>query len=400
GFNAGGKFDPANQTGLSSLTADLLKEGTKTRAARQIADELAGIGGNLAIDSSPDFLVVSGSVLSENLDKQVEILADVVRNASFPDEEVALRKENEKQELMDARSRSETLVEEKFMQTLFGANPYAKVLPTAESIDRIDRAAISSFRDRFLSPNNAILTVVGALPPKEQLAKLLEAQFGSWPKKDKPAEPTTAIPEPARAIILVDRPGSVQADVRVGQVGISRDNPDYFPMVVGSSIFGGGPSSRMFMNIRERLGFAYDAHSELVPMKSAGYVAAVTQVRNEVVEPAMTELLKEMDDMGKARTSAEELSATKNYLNGGFVMRMATPAGIAAQLSTIRLLGLSDDYLERYVSRVRNVEPDQVQKAAARFLAPSKTSIVVVGDAAKIQKSLEKFGPVKVEKAQ
>lgn len=398
-FSAGMKFDPPALTGLASMTGDLLKEGTKTRTSRQIADDLATLGGNLNTDASPDSLTVAGSVLSENLDKQMDLLADVARNAIFPEDEVALRKENEKQELMDARTRSETLVEEKFMHTLYGSHPYSRILATAESIDRIDRTALAGFRDRMLTPNNAILVLVGDLPARASLDKLVETHFGSWQSKERSGSQPVAPPPARRSIILVDRPGSVQADIRAGQTSVVRGSPDYFPLVVANGIFGGGISSRMFMNIRERLGYAYDAHSEMAPMKDSGYFAAVTQVRNEVVEPAVTELLKEMDQMGKERVAAAELSGVKNYLAGSFVVRMATPAGLASQLTSIRMMGLSDDYLERYVTRVRNVEPDQIQSVAAKYIAPEKAAIVVVGDAAKIEKSLQKFGDVKVEKA-
>jgi zinc protease len=400
GFNAGTKFDPADMSGLASMTGDLLKEGTKTRSQKQIADELASLGANIEASASPDWLMLTGSVLSENLDKQLELLADMALNANFPENEVALRKENIVQELMAARSNAETLAQEKFMAVIFGSNPYSRVLPVPASIEKIDRAALAGFRDRYLSPNNALLVMVGAVPARDELQKMVQAHFGSWAKKDKVEEPKAPIPPAKRSIVLVDRPGSVQADIRAGQVAVTRASPDYFPLVVSNNILGGGANSRMFVNIRERLGYAYQANSAFSALKDSGYFSTITEVRNEVLEPAMTEMLKEMGDMAKAPVEARELTDVKNYITGSYVVRMASPAGLATQLATVRMMGMTDDYLERYVSRVRSVEPGQIKSASSKYIAPANASIVVVGDASKIGKALEKFGDVKMEKAQ
>jgi predicted Zn-dependent peptidase len=156
----------------------------------------------------------------------------------------------------------------------------------------------------------------------------------------------------------------------------------------------------MFLNIRERLGYAYQANSAFSALKDSGYFSTITQVRNEVLEPAMTEMLKEMDEMAKSAVDARELADVKNYITGSFVVRMASPAGLATQLATIRMMGMTDEYLERYVTRVRGVESAQMKSASAKYIAPANASIVVVGDASKISKALEKFGTVKMEKAQ
>jgi predicted Zn-dependent peptidase len=156
----------------------------------------------------------------------------------------------------------------------------------------------------------------------------------------------------------------------------------------------------MFMNIREKQGFAYDAHSELHRQKDAALFHAVTQVRNEVVEPALEAVFSELRGMGEKPVPASELTAVKNYLNGVFVIGLETQAGIANELSNVRLMGLPDDYLETYVTRVRSTEPDRIQNAAKKYMSPQDATIVVVGDAGKIQKQVEKFGPVKVEKSQ
>ena len=181
----------------------------------------------------------------------------------------------------------------------------------------------------------------------------------------------------------------------MGQLGPTRLNPDAFPLTVGEALLGGGTNSRMFKNIRERDGFAYDAHSEYRPNRQAASVQAVTEVRNEVIEPALKATLAELSDLS-APVKPDELSNTKNFLSGTYLLRLETQDGLARQLNTVKTLGLPMDYLETYTTRVRSVEPDQIQAVAKKYLDPNQASIVVVGDAAKIGEPLKKFGSVTV----
>ncbi len=399
GFHAGSKYDPKDLAGLSESTGALLTEGTTKRTSRQIAEEAASIGASLNGDSSPDSLVLAGNVLAENLPKFLNLLSDVARNANFPEDEVALRKQNRKQELEAQRSDASFLADEKFTEVLFDPHPYARQDPTPESIDRLTRGALVDFRDRYLAPNNAVLVLLGAIPPRKQTLEMIEAEFGSWQKKALPAPPAAEFPEPKPSIVLVDRPGSVQADLRVGRLGVTRSEPDYFPLLVGNTILGGGTSSRIFMNIREKKGFAYDARSMAQPLKDSGTFAVITQVRNEVLTPALNAIFDEMKQISTQPVSADELETAKNYLSGVFVIRLETQDGLASQLAATKLMGLPLDYLEKYTTRVRAVTADQIRVVAAKYILPEKASMVIVGDASKISKQLEAFGKVTVEAA-
>jgi zinc protease len=156
----------------------------------------------------------------------------------------------------------------------------------------------------------------------------------------------------------------------------------------------------MFMNIREKQGFAYDAHSSLQPRKTAGLFSAVTQVRNEVLEPALKAIEEELQRLIREPVPETELNDTKNYLCGNFVMGLETQNGLANQLTTVKLMGLPDQYLETFTARVRAVTPAEIQAVAAKYFSPEAASLVVVGDARQIRSTLEKFGKVTVEKAQ
>ena len=399
GFSAGSKYDPPELPGLSETTAALLTEGTAGRTSRQIAEEVANIGGALHADSSADFLVVAASALSENLPKLLELTADVVRNAVFPEDEVALRKENRQQELAAQRSDAGYLADVKFTEVIFSPHPYAWQDPTPESIERLSRTVLADFKERLLIPNNAVLVLLGALPDRNELEDLVTSCFGEWEPGEIPTQHPQKSSEPRRSVVLVDRPGSVQTDLRIGRLAITRTDPDYFPLLVANTIFGGGASSRMFANIREKEGFAYDARSAVSPLKESGSFAAVTQVRNEVLVAAVEAVLGEMEQIAAHEVSAEELSTAQNYLSGVFVIRIETQDGLAGQVAAVKLLGLPIDYLERYTTRVRSVTPEQIRRAAARYISPEAASIVAVGDAAAIAGQLGKFGEVTVTKA-
>jgi zinc protease len=398
-FQAGDKFDPADLPGLAEAVGALLKEGTATRTSRQIAEEVTTIGGSLDGVTGADSLTLAASALAENSSRLFDLVADVARNASFPPDEVNLHKANRKQSLMVQRSRASFQAEEKLTELVFGSHPYSRSTPTPESIDKLDRAGLVRFRDTYLTPNNAVLIVMGALPPRAQLLPALEKRFGDWKSKETPAAPAAKFPEAKRQLVLVNRPGSVQADIRVGRIAITRNDPDHFPLLVGNTILGGGASSRMFNHIREEKGYAYDAHSALLRYRDSGYFEAATQVRNEVVGEALQAVLDELSNISQQPVGAGELSDVKNYLSGSFVLSLTSQSALAGQLALVKTMGLPNNYLETYTTRIRATEPPQILTAARKYISPESAAIVVVGDAAQIGKALEKFGKFEVVEA-
>ncbi|HUI76388.1 MAG TPA: pitrilysin family protein [Bryobacteraceae bacterium] len=399
-FQAGNKFDPPDRPGLADAVASLLNEGTKTRTSRQISEETDAMGGSLSADAGPDSLTISGNAVSESLSRLLTLLADVTMNATFPQDEVDLYKQNRIQNLRAERSEPSFLAREKMSQAVYGSSPYSHIAPTEQAIGKLDAKVLGSFRETFLVPNNATLLVIGRLPARAELLKTVTQLFGSWQQRQLPAPPQMAIPAPHRQIVLVDRPGSVQADIHVGRSAPTRLSPEYFPLAVGNSVLGTGANSRIFRNIREKEGFAYDAHTEYNTKREASDLAAVTQVRNEVIEPALRAVLAELENMASAPVPAAELTNTKNFLSGIYLIRLETQDGLATQLNLIQTLGLPKDYLETYTTRVRSVEPGQIQDVSKKYIAPDQDAIIVVGDASKIGDAVRKFGEVTVVKAE
>jgi len=398
-FQAGSKFDPKDTPGLAEAVAELITEGTKTRTSRQLSEETDGIGGAINGAAGPDALTISGSALSENLGKLMTLLADVAMNASFPQDEIDLYKQNRIQNLHAQHAEPAFLAEEKMASVMYGSSPYAHIAPTEAAIQKVDAKVLAGFRDTYLVPNNAALLIIGKLPARDEVLKLVTQAFGAWKQKALPPAPKMEFPAPKRQIVLVDRPGSVQADIHVGRLAPTRLSPEYFPLMVGNTVLGGGTNSRMFKDIREKEGFAYDAHSEYDTARESGDFQAVTQVRNDVLEPAVKAVIAELDRMATAPVANDELTNIKNYIAGLYLLRLETQEGVITQLNNMKTLGLPNDYLETYVTRVRSVEPGQIQAAAKKYIAPDQAAVVVVGDAAKIGEILKKFGDVTVTKA-
>jgi zinc protease len=398
-FQAGSKFDPKDMPGLAESTAALLNEGTKTRSSKQISEEADSLGGGVTVAASSDALTVSGNALSDNLSKLLGLMSDITLNSTFPAEEIALYQQNRIQSLRAQRAEPAYLANEKMSEVVYGSSSYAHIAPTEATIKKLDAKVLTGYRDQYLVPNNATLLLIGKLPARDALMKIITDQFGAWKQKPLPAAPKMDFPAPKKQIVLVDRPGSVQADIHVGRLAPVRVSPEFFPMMVGTNVLGGGANSRMFRNIREKEGFAYDAHSEYDTHRDAGDFQAVTQVRNDVLEPAMKAVLAELEGMASGAVPAAELTGVKNFMAGMYLLRLETQEGVINQLNNMKTLGLPNDYLETYVTRVRSVEPQQLQAAAKKYISPEQAAIVVVGDASKIADILKKFGTVTITKA-
>ena len=397
GFHAGSKFDPVELSGLAEAVAALLKEGTQTRSSQQIADELGLLGASLSASATEDYFFVNGSVLAENLDPFLSLLSDVLMHSIFPEQELELYRKNRIQELLVHRSLPSTLADERLAKLLFGVHPYARVYPLPEHIEQLQRSHLLHFRQTMLCPSNGFFVLVGALPPFEELIDKLASQFHDWDHHPSASLQATSFPEPRRQLWLVDRPNSVQAWIELGRLAINERDPNYFALTLANTILGGGASSRLFMRIREEKGYAYSVSSQLETYQLTGSLVVETQVTNEALEPALSEILSEMAKMADEGVSEEELEAVKNYLNGTFILRLETQAGLAGQILSLKLLDLPYSFLESYPERVSQVTTSQVHRVAQQYLHPDLYAIVVVGQADALESQVATFGQIQRE---
>lgn len=400
---SGGLSDKADYRGLSSFTASLLREGTKTRSSKDIAEQTDALGATLNATSGLSSLtsVVSTSGLVENLDQTLELFADVIRNPTFPQAEVDKYKTRTLAQLQLQRSIPQFLAAEQFSKAIYGtSHPASLIAPPAESLKKLTSKDLADFHSTYYRPNNAILAIVGDVTMKEIMPKL-EKAFGDWQKGDVPT--TTIPPAPAQSdsrIYLIDRPGSVQTVLTLGTLGIERTSPDYFSVLLADRVLGGGPSGRLFLNLREDKGYTYGAYSQFGGSKFRGTWISQSEVRTDVTEGAMKEFMYELKRLRDEPVPVEELENAKRAIIGSFALSLEQPGTLLQNIVTQKIYNLPADYWDTYPQKVAAITAADVQSAAKKYLDLSHLQVVAVGDAAKAREILAKYGKVELYDAE
>ena len=399
---AGPILEPADKPGLANITAQMLREGTRTRTSRQIAEEVDRLGATLSAGSGfgSTAASLSASGLSDNFDQWFALLADVLLNPSFPADELAKLKARTKTALVQQRTQPSFLAEERFRQTVYGKHPAAVYSTTEAVLDALTPEMLAAWhRERYV-PQNAILGIAGDVKASEVIPKLKQWLAG-WKKTDyKEQLPPNPSPATAGKIYLIDRPNSVQSTITMGNIAIDRRSPDYVPVVVMNSIVGGGASARLFLNLREEKGYTYGVYSGFTALKYPGPWSAGGDVRTDVTEGAMTEFMKELNRIRDERVPEAELEEQKRSIVAGFALSLESPAQLLNYAIVRKIYGLPADYWETYPARIMAVTAEDVQRVARQYVNPKTQQVVVVGDASKIRPVLEKFGAVEVYDAE
>lgn len=393
---SGGAADPTTKIGLAAMEAELLTKGTRTRTAREIAEAIEGVGGELSASAGLDYTTVSASVLADQLALAMDLVSDVVLNPTFPKDELENLRKRTLTGLQVELSRPGEIAQRRFIREIYGpGNPYGfATLPA--TIQAIDRADLVRFHQQNFKADNALLVVSGDVDPA-RVEALVRQKLGAW--KGGFGSATRIAEPPAQGpakVILVDRPGSVQSNILVGNVGIRPDNPDYYPLQVLNKIVGGGTDSRLFQILREEKGWTYGAYSRLSRPKEVGYFVASAEVRTPVTDSALVEMMSQLRRVQEEPVSQQDIEAAKSYLIGSFPLRIETAGQIAGQVAQTELLGLPVDALIRYRERIAAVTPEDLQRVARQYVRPDRATIVVVGDAAKVAKDLERVAPVAI----
>jgi zinc protease len=390
-FRSGDANDPTELPGLSDMLSHLLTEGTESRTSRQIAEEIERVGATLSVGSSSDFTTIAASGLAIFVDEILELLADVTLRASFPQDEVDLARENTKQMLIQQRAQPNFLASERMAQVMFGEHPYSRVSPTDEMLDRLQRNDLVAFRQKTFIPNNASLIVIGDFD-QDALHARMEQLFESWQPGTIANPPYPPLPQrTGRKIYLVDRPGSAQSNIIIGNEGITRTSTDYFSMLLMHTILGANASSRLFMNLREHKGYTYGAYSNLDARLLAGTFRASAEVRTAVTGDSLREFFYELNRIRDEAVSDDEISNAKSYLTGVFPIRIETQEGLIDQYVNMKMFDLPLDYLKTYRDNVSNVSIADIQRVAQRYVTPDRAAIVIVGDGAEITEQAKAY---------
>ena len=388
---SGYSSDPADLTGLASLTADLIQEGTKTKSSRQIRRDVFGMGGSLSAAASQDYTSISLRGLSEFAPRLIDLVADVAINPTIPEDEVAILKQQHLQTVSQQKASPQFLANRTFRAALFGEHPYARTSETAASLTAMDRATLAAFHRDHYRPNNAFLLIVGAIEPDAAIAAA-EKAFGGWTRGDVASPPYATPPAlSGRRVYFVQRPNSIQSSIVVGNMAVKRSDPRWYELTLANTIYGGAFNSRIVRNIREEKGYTYSPQSALTGFGNTGFYRFAADVRNEVTGATLTEVFKEIDKMRAEGSDGAELQGAKSYLRGIFPIQTATQTGLSATLNNVYVFGLPKDYPEMFRAKIAAVAPEQVKSAAATLLGSDNSLIAIVGDWAKVKDQLAAY---------
>ena len=397
-LDAGGVHDPSDRPGLASFTAAMVTEGTRTRSATQISDEVGFIGANLSAGAGFDAAFVSGTALSRHLPKLLELMADVTVNPAFPPQDFARVQDQRRVTLVQQRDSPGAVAAKAFAGLFWGNHPYGHwLMGTEAAIGATTPGELRRFHAARWRPGSGELVVVGDVEAK-RLPGLLEAAFGAWPAGAPAALPPPRAPEPARQAALVKKSGAPQTYVMMGMPGIARADPQYAAVQVAFQVLGGGSSSRLFRNLREEKGYTYGTYARADARRFGGSSLVVGSVKAAQTREALAALLAEVEALRTKPVPERELEDAKDALVLSLPADFATAAGIAGRLAEQVVYGLRDDSWERYAEAVRRVTSADVLRVARRDLDPAHLTTVLVGDPAVVKGRLGTLplGPVEV----
>jgi zinc protease len=393
-FGFGDADDPDETSGLTTALTSMLSEGTENYSSRQLAEQIERLGASVSASSSDDFTIVSASALSLYNADILRLMSEIVFRPTFPEDELSLYRRNTVENLKFQRSQPNFLANEQTARLLYGQHPYAKVSPSAEDVEKLERQMLVDFRERMLIPNNATFIIVGDVDTSE-LVKEIEASFGDWQPGTVTAADFAATPErSARTLTIVDRPGSAQSNIVLANLAIERNHPDYFSLLVMNQVLGAGASSRIFMNLREEKGYTYGAYSRLNTRKQAGDFEATAEVRTTVTGDSLKEFFYELNRIRDDAALDQELTDAKNFLTGVFPIRAETQEGLINLIVSQQLYGLPEDYLQTYRDKIGAVTPEDVQRVAKQYIHPESLAMVIVGDAEEILPQAREYADV------
>jgi zinc protease len=397
--DAGAAAENEASGGIAALTAQALVTGTQRLDAAAFAETTEALGIDVSSESSWDGARAGFVTLGTHLDAGLALLAEMVRTPGFDPGELERLKSERLNDILQARADPARLADESFLRQVYAEGvPYGRLSAgTPDTVEALDVDAVRAFHADRYAPNVADVVIAGAIDPDVALG-LVEEELGDW----EGSGPGHRAVEPAsrggRRVVLVDRPGSVQSELRVGHVGIDRRHPRYFPALVLGALLGGVFRSRLNTRLREELGYTYGARASFDPRRAAGPFTASAAVQTEVTVDAVRELLGQLERVREEPPPDDELREVRDFLVGVFPLRFETTAGIAAAIEPMAVYDLPDDWWQTYRSHLERVRPADVLDAARELVRPDEALVLVTGDAERLRPELDDagIGPVEV----
>ena len=397
-IRAGAAQDPKGKEGLAMLTAALLDQGTATRSAGQIAEEIDFMGGLIGTGAGSDLSFVNTVSMSDGLGAALDLMADVVLRPAFSPEEIERQTSQALSSLKVSADDPDSVASQVIDRLVFGFHPYG--MPsggTATSLATLTRQDFVDFHKAWFVPNNALIAIVGDVTPNAAFAQV-QRVFGAWAKGAVPAFAPMEPPPPVKRLVVVDKPGSVQTEIRAGHLAISRRDPDHLVLDQVVKILGGEGGNRLQQVLRSQKSLTYGASADLDAYKFAGAVVAETDTRTEATLEALRTVVDEFFRLQRERVYEGELEGAQDFLAGSFPLSIESPDAIATRVLNQLFYELPLEELPAYPERVRTVTVDDVQRVARARLKPGQLSVVLVGDADKFMAGLAGAGFTSVER--
>jgi zinc protease len=393
-IEAGAATEPAERAGVAQLTAEALETGTVGKDVDELAWEMESLGVELASGASWDAASVGITVHVDRLDPALALLAEIVRRPAFPAAQVERLRDERLADILQRRKEPRALASDAADRFTYRDHvPYGRpLIGQEETVRGLTAKHLSEFHADRYRGGSAALIMTGALDAERARAAALE-HFGDW-TGDPPPEPTfdVAARVDRTTVFIVDRPGSVQSEIRLAHVGVDRHHPDYFPLLVMNTLLGGAFTSRLNMNLREKHGFTYGARSAFSLRRRPGPFTVEVAVATDVTARAIEEALREIHELRDDGPRAEELESARDYLRGVLPLRLQTTAALASRIAELVVFGLPANYFQTYRDRIAKVTAEDVHRVAREAIRPDRMSVVVVGDADQVSDPLRGLG--------
>ena len=391
-IKAGAAQDPVDKPGVASMVASLLNQGTQMKSAEGIANLVESAGGVLGVGAGNELSYVNAGVIKDKIDAVMSLASELVQQPAFDQKEIERHKQQAISGMQVSYDDPEFVAGVVFDRLIYGFHPYGRPPGgTLDSLAKISRADLLAFHRTWFAPNNAILAVVGDLSADEMFVAA-EKAFGSWLKREVPAQTQAEPPPPTYRVVVVDKPGAVQTEIRAGNLTLPRTSFRWLDLELLIRVLGGEGANRLFGVLRSERGLTYGASADLQTFKFSGGFVASTNTRTETTGEALRLLIDEMWRLQREKVDPRELRGVKDYFQGSFPLTIETPSAIALQVLNQIFYGLDLKDLEQLREHVEAVTVEDLQSAAKQFVKPDRLAIVLVGDASKFVGQLKAQG--------
>src|SRR5271168_4227909 len=388
----GAAADPAGRQGLASVTAGLLRKGTKTRTAQQFSADLDYIGGSFGADASSDFTNISAQFLTKDVVKGLELFSDALLHPTFPQTETDKILSQSLDGVKSAKDEPQAVLGLYYNGYLYGTHPYGRPSDGDElSLKRIQRDAILKFYETNYTPGNVIVGIAGEFDAAEMKKKIEEA-LGAWPARTVASPPIAAVPPASgKKLLLVDKPDATQTYFAIGNIGTAVSDPDRVAIRVVNTIFGGRFTSELNEALRVESGYTYGVSSRFDSRKVPGPFGMFSFTKNETTTPAIDLALQVLQKLHKDGVNPEQLASAKSYIKGQFPPSIETSAQLARRIVTDEFYGLNDDEVNQLEARVDAVTPEMARQVIAKHFPLDNLVFVLIGKASAIRPAVKKY---------